>query len=178
MQKIGRRLQNTSMSRVDDEFKNRVYELVGSIPEGRLATYGQIAALAGAPWAAWEVGQIAHFGPRYVHTTSDCLQDELVTPPKFSAPRGVAGSSTHSSYPMYDSLRASPAPSDALECERCGGSPMPWQRVVNKQGGLARGYSFGGLDGHKRDLEKEGVKVSDDYVVDIKALLWQPEISR
>lgn len=26
-------------------------------------TYGQIAALAGAAWAAWEVGQIAHSGP-------------------------------------------------------------------------------------------------------------------
>lgn len=107
------------MSRVDDEFKARVYDLVAGIPKGKLATYGQIAALAGAPWAAWEVGQIAHFGPK----------------------------------------------------------GLPWQRVVNKKGGLARGYSFGGLDGHKRDLEKEGVAVSGDYLVDIKALLWQPEKS-
>lgn len=26
-------------------------------------TYGQLAVLAGAAWAAWEVGQIAHTGP-------------------------------------------------------------------------------------------------------------------
>ncbi len=26
-------------------------------------TYGQIAAVCGAAWAAWEVGQIAHAGP-------------------------------------------------------------------------------------------------------------------
>lgn len=51
------------MPRVDEDFKNRVYELVAQIPKGKLATYGQIAALAGAAWAAWEVGQIAHTGP-------------------------------------------------------------------------------------------------------------------
>ena len=51
------------MPRVDGEFKNRVYKFVAQILKGKLATYGQIAALAGAAWAAWEVGQIAHTGP-------------------------------------------------------------------------------------------------------------------
>lgn len=51
------------MPRVDEEFKNRVYTLVAQIPQGRVMTYGQIAALCGAAWAAWEVGQIAHTGP-------------------------------------------------------------------------------------------------------------------
>ncbi|HEX9153459.1 MAG TPA: MGMT family protein [Candidatus Saccharimonadales bacterium] len=51
------------MSRVDGEFAQRVYSLVGQIPEGRVMTYGQIAAVCGAAWAAWEVGQIAHRGP-------------------------------------------------------------------------------------------------------------------
>lgn len=51
------------MSRVDAEFKERVYALVAQIPEGRVMTYGQIAAFCGASWAAWEVGQIAHNGP-------------------------------------------------------------------------------------------------------------------
>lgn len=51
------------MPRVDGEFKERVYELVAQIPKGRVMTYGQIAALSGAAWAAWEVGQIAHTGP-------------------------------------------------------------------------------------------------------------------
>lgn len=44
------------------EFKDRVYDLVKKIPEGRLMTYGQIAALCGSPRAAIIVGQIAHFG--------------------------------------------------------------------------------------------------------------------
>ena len=104
------------MTRVDSEFKDRVYAMVARIPEGRLMTYGQVAAECGAPYAAWEVGQLAHFGPE----------------------------------------------------------GLPWQRVVNKQGGLARGYTWGGLDGHKADLEKEGILVDDDYRVDIEGLRWHP----
>lgn len=55
-----------------------------------------------------------------------------------------------------------------------GDTNLPWQRVVNKQGGLARGYP-GGLNGHKKALEAEGVKVDDNYQVDINKLLWRPK---
>lgn len=103
------------MPRIDSDFKNRVYEIVAQIPKGKVATYGQVAALAGAAWAAWEVGQIAHTGP----------------------------------------------------------SSLPWQRVINKQGGLARGYP-GGMTGHKQALEADGVEVSDDFTVNIRELLWKP----
>lgn len=104
------------MSRVDGEFKERVYALIAQIPEGRLMTYGQLATLAGAAWAAWEVGQIAHTGP----------------------------------------------------------VDLPWQRVVNKHGGLASGYP-GGKAGHKTALEAEGIEVDDEFAVDIKGLLWHPK---
>ena len=103
------------MKRVDSEFADRVYQIVGQIPRGKVMTYGQVAALAGAAWAAWEVGQIANRGP----------------------------------------------------------SELPWQRVVNKTGGLARGYP-GGFEGHKKDLEADGVVVDEDYRVDIERLLWRP----
>lgn len=105
------------MSRVDAAFKDRVCALVSSIPRGRVMTYGQIAALCGAPWAAWEVGQIANHGPEY----------------------------------------------------------LPWQRVVNKQGGLARGWPHGGIAGHRAQLEADGVKVTDEFTVDVGKLLWQPD---
>lgn len=107
------------MKRVDSKFKERVYEIVSEIPTGQVMTYGQIAALCGAAWAAWEVGQIAHFGPKN----------------------------------------------------------LPWQRVVNKKGGLARGYSWGGLEGQKKALEADGIKVSKDFTVDIGKLLWRPKKS-
>lgn len=104
------------MQRVDKGFKERVYKIVAQIPKGRVMSYGQIAALAGAAWAAWEVGQIAHTGP----------------------------------------------------------SDLPWQRVVNKSGGLARGYP-GSFSGHQKALEAEGVAVNEDFKVDIEKLIWYPE---
>jgi methylated-DNA-protein-cysteine methyltransferase-like protein len=51
---------------------------------------------------------------------------------------------------------------------------LPWQRVVNKQGGLASGYTTGGLEAHKHDLEADGIEVSEDYRVDIDRLIWWP----
>lgn len=44
-------------------FNEQVYEIVSRIPYGRVATYGQIAAMCGNPRAARVVGGIAHFGP-------------------------------------------------------------------------------------------------------------------
>lgn len=104
------------MPRVDGDFKLRVYEVVARIPKGRVISYGQVAAYAGAAWAAWEVGQIAHSGP----------------------------------------------------------DKLPWQRVVNKNGGLASGYP-GGLAGHKKALSVDGVDVDADYRVNIEELMWQPQ---
>ena len=105
------------MPRVDEDFSKHVYELVAKIPQGRVMTYGQIAALCGAAWAAWEVGQIAHTGP----------------------------------------------------------ASLPWQRVVNKKGGLAAGWPGGGRDAHAARLRSDGVEVSDDYTVDVERLLWRPD---
>lgn len=57
-----------------------------------------------------------------------------------------------------------------------GPPDLPWQRVVNKKGGLAAGYP-GGREGHKKDLQSEGVEVlgeAGDYRVDIANLIWSP----
>ena len=54
-----------------------------------------------------------------------------------------------------------------------GDPNLPWQRVVNKSGGLAAGYP-GGRQGHKEHLESEGIAVSDDYRVNVGELLWHP----
>lgn len=99
-------------------FRAEVEQLVSLIPEGRVMTYGQIAALCGNPQAARIVGGIAHFG----------------------------------------------------------NPDLPWQRVVNKQGGLAAGYP-GGRIAHKKHLESEGVEVRGSegaYFVDISNLIWWP----
>jgi methylated-DNA-protein-cysteine methyltransferase related protein len=55
-----------------------------------------------------------------------------------------------------------------------GPTDLPWQRVVNKKGGLARGYTNGGLEKHKIDLESDGIFVEKDYTVKIAELIWAP----
>jgi methylated-DNA-protein-cysteine methyltransferase-like protein len=99
-------------------FKDLVHEFVSRIPEGRVMTYGQLAALCGNARAARVVGGLAHFGD----------------------------------------------------------PELPWQRVVNKSGGLASGYP-GGRTAHKKHLESEGVEVlgkDGEYYVKINELLWNP----
>jgi methylated-DNA-protein-cysteine methyltransferase-like protein len=102
-----------------DIFRTKVYELVASIPRGRVMTYGDIAALCGHAYAARQVGGMAHFGP----------------------------------------------------------PELPWQRVVNRFGGLASGYP-GGREQHRRDLEADGVSVNDKFIIeDFMELRWMPNIT-
>lgn len=60
------------------DFKQAVYEIVAQIPEGRVMTYGDVAAIAGHPYAARQVGGLAHFGPtdlpwhRVVNRLGEC----------------------------------------------------------------------------------------------------------
>lgn len=56
-----------------------------------------------------------------------------------------------------------------------GPPDLPWQRVVNKSGGLARGYTSGGREAHRRDLEADGVEISDELTVDVTRLIWWPK---
>lgn len=59
-------------------FSDQVYDIVSQIPKGCVMTYGDIAALAGHPYAARQVGGLAHFGPpelpwhRVVNRFGDC----------------------------------------------------------------------------------------------------------
>lgn len=56
-----------------------------------------------------------------------------------------------------------------------GPPELPWQRVVNRHGGLASAYTFGGLDGHKAALEADGLEINEEYrVVGFEAKRWQP----
>ena len=47
----------------DASFRDRVIAVVRAIPEGRVATYGQVAGLAGRPRAARVVGGILRNSP-------------------------------------------------------------------------------------------------------------------
>lgn len=49
-------------------FKQRVYDLCRQIPKGKVATYGQLAELAGSPGAARAVGMCMKTNPDAPHT--------------------------------------------------------------------------------------------------------------
>jgi methylated-DNA-protein-cysteine methyltransferase related protein len=55
-----------------------------------------------------------------------------------------------------------------------GSEDLPWHRVVNKQGGLAGAFPGGRTEQAQR-LVSEGVKVSEDFTVNIEELLWTPQ---
>lgn len=52
---------------------------------------------------------------------------------------------------------------------------LPFQRVLNQKGGLARGYTEGGVIRHKQEIEQDGVEVKPDFTVDLTRYLWQPD---
>ncbi len=160
------------MSRVDAEFKERVFALVAQIPKGKVMTYGQLAALAGAAWAAWEVGQIAHLAP--CANLPACLLHKQ--PADLPADRTdfVSADSLHRSAATARSVARQELARSASRMAQGKLCPadLPWQRVVNKQGGLASGYP-GGKAGHQQAIEVEGIKVND-FQVDVESLLWSP----
>jgi methylated-DNA-protein-cysteine methyltransferase-like protein len=51
---------------------------------------------------------------------------------------------------------------------------VPAHRVVNRNGVLSGKHHFGEPDAMEKLLNKEGIRVKDDTVVDFKKLFWDP----
>lgn len=47
----------------DSRFRDTIYHLMAKLPADKVTTYGDLAALAGHPYAARVVGGICHYGP-------------------------------------------------------------------------------------------------------------------
>lgn len=94
----------------------KIYEQVRKIPRGKVATYGQIAMLAGNPRWARAVGYALHSNPD---------------------PDGI-----------------------------------PCYRVVNRFGGLAPAFAFGGAERQAELLRTDGIEVREDNTVDLEKYLW------
>lgn len=96
----------------------RIYAVVKRVPRGRVATYGQIAALAGIPGAARQVGYALN-----------------------ATPKGVR---------------------------------IPWQRVVNAQGGISRRADPDDEIHQRRLLEAEGVRFDPRGRIPLARYGWKP----
>lgn len=94
----------------------RIYDVVRRIPYGKVATYGQVAMIAGNPRWARAVGYALHANPD---------------------PEGI-----------------------------------PCYRVVNRFGGVAPAFAFGGEERQAELLRAEGIEVSEDGKVDLDSFLW------
>jgi methylated-DNA-protein-cysteine methyltransferase-like protein len=94
------------------------YDVVRRVPRGRVATYGQVAALAGLPNHARQVGY---------------------------------------------ALQALP-----------GDAAVPWQRVVNAQGGISPRCHPYAVTQQRELLENEGVTFDADGRIALKRYLWRP----
>ena len=103
-------------------FFDGVYALVKRIPRGKVATYGQIAQLLGAPRCARVVGWAMHGNPH--------------------------------------------------------GARVPWQRVVQRGGGLSPTVCPGDPGRQRRLLEREGVTFLLDGRIDMAAHQWNPTAVR
>ena len=66
---------------------NRIYDAVRRIPYGRVATYGQIAALAGNPRWARVVGYALHVNPD--PDSIPCYRGEYAGHPSRKGGRGI-----------------------------------------------------------------------------------------
>ena len=76
----------------------------------------------------------------------------------------MIGSPRSARYVGY-ALRANPEPGADAGC-------IPCHRVVFKDGGLCKGFVFGGPDEQRAMLEEEGVAFADATHVDLEACLW------
>ena len=98
----------------------RIHAVVSRIPRGRVATYGQVARIAGLPGQARLVGYALHALP--------------------------------------------------------AGTSVPWQRVVNAQGGIS---TPGGHEGRQRRiLEREGVRFDARGRIPLASFQGRPRPSR
>jgi methylated-DNA-protein-cysteine methyltransferase-like protein len=105
---------------VDRKTLEKFFAVIRRIPRGQVATYGQVAALAGLPRRARMVG----------HALSSTPEDVDV----------------------------------------------PWQRVVNAQGGISARGGLGWEEGYQRHLlEEEGVVFSKSSRIDLDRFGWDPD---
>lgn len=71
-------------------FREKIYQLTKKIPQGKVATYGQLARLAGRPKAARAVGSFMRTNPNAPHTPCHRVVSSEGKLTGYSAEGGIA----------------------------------------------------------------------------------------
>jgi methylated-DNA-protein-cysteine methyltransferase-like protein len=131
---------------VSDVFPE-IYKIVQSIPKGRVLTYGLISHMVGGRMSAQGVGWALMALGKTKQKTKTSLQE--------STKKSRAGKNGDKEQPDF-----------SLES-------VPWQRVVNTQGGTSThktGLLPPGFQQHL--LEAEGVVFNNEGKIDLPKYLW------
>ena len=106
-----------------DSVRARIYEVVSRIPQGKVATYGQVATLAGMRGHARQVGYALHDLPE----GSNVPWHRVINARGEISPRGVSGSDERQRHRLeaegvdFDSARID------LSRFRWRARPAPWE---------------------------------------------------
>jgi methylated-DNA-protein-cysteine methyltransferase-like protein len=125
---------------------DEIYKIVRSIPKGRVLTYGAISAMIGGRMSAQGVG----WALKALGTKKKAAS--VKTSSKTSAPCKSKVSASRDNSPDVDSV--------------------PWQRVVNAQGGTSTHKVGVPADLQRQILEAEGIVFNEDGCMDLGKYLW------
>ena len=144
----GRAIERETFVRGDYQ---AIVRRVVEIPAGKVATYSQIAWLAGLPGRARLVGRVLSSLPQMV----------------VAIPDKVGANSMRSGLAIHDRSQAgtsSNAGNEALAC--------PWHRVINAQGKLSLPINSESYLEQRRRLREEGVLFRNDRI-DLRRYQWR-----
>ena len=145
---IGKALECETFVRADYQ---AILQQVAKIPPGKVATYGQIAWLAGLPGRARLVGRVLGTLPQWRASLPDETAVDSLNPGP--ALHGRSQAST-----------ASSARESVLAC--------PWYRVINSQGKVSLPINSASYLEQRRRLREEGVLFKGGRI-DLKRYQWR-----
>gem|GEM_PF-515488 len=138
---------------------DRFYEVVFRIPAGKVASYGQVAGLAGLPGYARQVGYALNANP---HGAELPWWRVLNARASYGQVAGLAGLPGYARQVGY-ALNANPH-----------GAELPWWRVLNARGEISLTSADGGKGEQMERLAAEGVEVDHRGRVDLRVYGWEP----
>lgn len=131
----------------------KIYAIVRQIPAGKVATYGQIATLAGDAHLARVVGNVMHKNPApFLELAREAgFRDGSAAQADPAALSGFAAQDERTAL-----SRPAAAPADF--------EPVPCHRVVSSSGRMGTNFGLGGPAIQAAMLRREGVEVVDGRV--------------